>query len=514
MTMTTSLAWRRALGLLLPLLLLLLWLARDSVAAMVHVWSSSETFAHGFVVPLISLWLIWRQRATLASYTPRPELRWLLVLLLAAAAWLMAELVAVNVVAQFALVSMLVALVATLLGRQLVGQMLFPLAFLFFAVPFGEFALPQLMDWTARFTVWALRLTGVPVYQEGLSFIIPSGRWSVVEACSGVRYLIASLVVGSLYAYLNYVSLRRRLIFIAVSFIVPIIANWLRAYMIVMLGHVSDNQLAAGVDHLIYGWLFFGVVIMLMFWIGARWREDVQPAAAEHVMTADAATTPPSPPVRWQLVAVCSALAVLAAPLTLHWLERDAQLPTPQLTSLTAPAGWSASAAPFVAWQPSLQAPDAELHQGFSIQGAPLDVHVAYYQQQRRDHKLISSVNVLVPSSDPYWRQLDTQAQTLELMGLPLTLRSAVIKGEQGEHLLVWQLYWIGGQWVASELKAKLMTARNLLAGQGEAAAQLVLATPLDLNQPAAAQTRLGQSLQQLAPQLDSHLRQAHGAGQ
>jgi hypothetical protein len=44
--------------------------------------------------------------------------------------------------------------------------------------------------------------------------------------------------------------------------------------MIVMIGHLSDNTLAVGVDHLIYGWVFFGIVIMAMFWIGARWRED------------------------------------------------------------------------------------------------------------------------------------------------------------------------------------------------------------------------------------------------
>ena len=65
-----------------------------------------------------------------------------------------------------------------------------------FAVPVGEFLLPVFMEWTADFTVLALRLSGIPVYREGLQFVIPSGNWSVVEACSGIRYLIASLMVG------------------------------------------------------------------------------------------------------------------------------------------------------------------------------------------------------------------------------------------------------------------------------------------------------------------------------
>ena len=78
--------------------------------------------------------------------------------------------------------------------------------------------MPKLMEWTAWFTVLALRASGIPVYQEGLQFVIPSGNWSVVEACSGIRYIIASVTVGTLFAYLNYVTLRRRLIFIAISF--------------------------------------------------------------------------------------------------------------------------------------------------------------------------------------------------------------------------------------------------------------------------------------------------------
>jgi exosortase len=86
------------------------------------------------------------------------------------------------------------------------------------------------MEHTADFTLAALRLTGIPVYREGQFFSIPSGNWSVV--CSGLRYLIASVTVGVLYAHLTYRSALRRALFIAASIVVPIVANWLRAYMI------------------------------------------------------------------------------------------------------------------------------------------------------------------------------------------------------------------------------------------------------------------------------------------
>ena len=65
-----------------------------------------------------------------------------------------------------------------------------------------------------------------------------------------------------------------------VALVVPLVANWLRAYIIVMLGHLSGNKIATGVDHLIYGWVFFGIVIMVMFMIGARWSRARRGAGA------------------------------------------------------------------------------------------------------------------------------------------------------------------------------------------------------------------------------------------
>jgi exosortase/archaeosortase family protein len=152
---------------------------------------------------------------------------------------------------------------------------LFPAFFLLLAVPFGEFLLPVLIEHTADFVVFALKLTGIPVYREGAFITIPSGNWSVVEACSGLRYIIASLTAGLLYAYHHVSESRTRVLFVVASIVVPIVANWLRAYMIVMIGHLSGMKYAIGIDHLIYGWLFFGFVMMLLFWIGSRWREDI-----------------------------------------------------------------------------------------------------------------------------------------------------------------------------------------------------------------------------------------------
>jgi len=181
--------------------------------SMVEVWDRSETFTHGYLIFPISAWLLWRMRDELAQIQPRPDLRGLILLAVAGAGWLLADAGSVNVVAQYAFIAMLIAVVWTLLGWAFAWRAFFPLMFLFFAVPVGEALIPHLVQFTADFTVAALQLTGIPVYREGNHFSLVSGDWSVIEECSGIRYLIASITLGALYAYLTYRSWKRRLLF-------------------------------------------------------------------------------------------------------------------------------------------------------------------------------------------------------------------------------------------------------------------------------------------------------------
>src|SRR5690606_32354628 len=157
-----------------------------------------------------------------------------------------------------------------------------------------------------------------PVFREGLHFTLPTGRWSVVEACSGLRYLIASLALGVLYAYLQFRTLRYRLAFVALAILVPIVANWVRAYGIVMLGHVSNMKIAAGADHLIYGWVFFGMVMALLFWIGSRWREPALPVTASAGQDATR-TFEPRPPKTRRPMRNRVGFAVAAIVMVLLW---------------------------------------------------------------------------------------------------------------------------------------------------------------------------------------------------
>ena len=158
-----------------------------TATAIVSIWSRSPTFAHAFLVPPIVLYLVWRDRSRLAAIPPAPCFPALLLLGVIGLGWLLAEAAGVAGGMQFMLVAMIPVSVWTIAGTAMVRALAFPLGYLFFAVPFGEFMVPTLMDWTANSAIAALRLSGVPVFREGLNFSTPTAQWSVVEECSGIN---------------------------------------------------------------------------------------------------------------------------------------------------------------------------------------------------------------------------------------------------------------------------------------------------------------------------------------
>ena len=317
------------------------------------------------------------------------------------------------------------------------------------------------------------------MFREALQFIIPSGSWSVVQACSGIRYLMASVMVGTLFAYLNYRTNRKRWAFVGVAILTPLVANWLRAYMIVMLGHLSGNRLAVGVDHIIYGWVFFGIIMLAMFMIGARWSDP----DAEPVLASTQGNEPAAPPGR-VATALVAALLLIALPTGIR--AQAARAGAHGEPSLVAPqlAGETWTAEPLASWKPHFKSPAGSLHGRFepAAGGAPVGVFIGYYRDQHYGRQLVTSVNDLVnDEEDKEWSrtasglaEVDAQTwRTGELRGQ--ALNQVTGGGSLAPRLRVWQVYWINGRPFTSDWQAKLYGAWQSLLGHGDDAAVILV---------------------------------------
>jgi len=465
-----SLHWRIALINLMLLIGVLILGFVDSWQSMVSIWLRSDTFTHGFLVAPASIWLLWTRKTIYRDLQPKASPWGIMALLLLGFAWLAAELSQVLVVEQFALVGMLVALIWSVMGDRVAYAMLFPLFFLFWMVPFGEDLVPYLIQFTANFTVELLRLTGISVYQEGTYLTLTSGSWSVVDACSGIRYLIASMTLGLLYAYLNYQRAIKRLLFIVAAIIVPVFANGLRAYMIVMIGHLSDMKLATGVDHIIYGWLFFGLVMLVLFYVGSFWQDP-----SLQVMATSSDTVFELQSYHYPWPAMLLTLSCLGL-----WPVLAAELHARQAVQATIPASLMSSSwaeqvsPPDWGWQPQFNAvmADARIFVRDADTDAVAALYLANFGDETQGGELVNSQNMLVTQKHALWRMPSTKRVAVDFGEEAVEVEESVLNSPQRD-LLVWRWYRIGDVQTSNTYRAKWLQLLKRLTG--DAAPELML---------------------------------------
>ncbi|HVO22045.1 MAG TPA: exosortase A [Candidatus Margulisiibacteriota bacterium] len=474
------------------------WLAAtclywQAAASIVATWHRSGTFAHGFAVVPISLYVIWTRRERLAALEASPHPWALPLLVLLGFAWLAGSLTNVLTLQQLAFVGALQVLAWAILGTQVSRALLFPLAFLFFCVPIGEELVPPLQDFTASFAAHALRVSGVLVRWEGRVLFTPGGEWHVAQACSGVRYLIPAVALGCLFSALTYRSWSRRVGFVLLCVAVPILANGVRAYGIIMLAYLTNNRIAVGVDHQIYGWFFFGVVMYPLFVLGSRWREgDVSSLSPERSGSGSRSVA------AMILTAGCAVLLLAIAPAVARVSSYDrtggvvvrAAAPFVQLP-------WRAVSDHVADWKPVYFGPAAEVLQTYRSADGAVDVYIAYYLREQQGAELVNSENQLANAKS--WTTVRESQRPVVVDGQAIGVHETLLLSSEGMHRLVWSWYWVADEFTASALYAKLLQARAQLFGGSMGGAVIAIAAEYDTT-PAHAAALLQDFMDRCAP--------------
>jgi exosortase A len=475
----------------------------DTFLSIVAIWSRSDTYVHGYFVIPIALYLIWTQRDALRGIVPAAGARALVPIAVAGVGWLAARLGGILVAEQYFAVATIPLLVWAVAGSRVARRILFPLCYLLLLVPVGEVLIPHLIKYTAAFAVAGLRLTGIPVLQEGNLLILPNSQWSVVEACSGLRYLIACVTIGLLSAYLTYRSWARRAAFVALSIAVPILANWIRAYLIISIGYFSSMRLAVGVDHLIYGWIFYAVVMVLLLWVGSRFADEKAPAGPPPAE--EPRDTRPTAFVRTLCISCAAVLAAAVWPAWAIYAESRSGEGAPSRVSFSFPhtvGTWTAGGKPFH-WEPHYVGAGFAAGRIYGHEDTRVGLHVALYAESRQGAELVSSSNGLLPPGDSAWRQLSSSRRAVSLSQGPLAVEESRLAGPAGE-LLVWKWYWISGRHTPSSAWAKTLEATETLRIRRPHSAGIVVFT--DNDEDDAARKRLAEFVEAGIGSLESAL--------
>ncbi len=263
---------------------------------MAHQWWNIDTYGHILFLPPIIAWLIWVRRGELAKAPVSgwwPGLVWMA---LGLSVWIGGNGANINLIAQAGAIMALQGAVLAILGLQVAAILAFPLVFLGFLVPFGDEIIPFLQTVTAVIATTLTHWSGVAMVADGIHIDTPAGLFIVAEECSGVKFLIAMVTLGVLVAHTCFTSWNRRAWLMLACILVPILANGVRAWATIFIAQYVGAEAAGSFDHIVYGWVFFGLVIALV--LGAAWRwfeRDPEDAG----WTADEAADLP-PVVRWQ----------------------------------------------------------------------------------------------------------------------------------------------------------------------------------------------------------------------
>jgi exosortase A len=263
-------AWRAPLAALALSVLALVSVTAQSWSAMLHQWWNIDTYNHLLLVPLIIVWLVAVKDHALAALSPQAFWPGLIAVTAALGLWRLGEGLGINLVAQAGAVAALQAAVVTMLGLRASLVLALPIAFAAFLVPFGDEIIPPLQAITAEIAIALTHASGVPARIEGIHILTPAGLFIVAEACSGVKFLIAMVTLGVLVCATRFERWRTRAAFMVACFIVPILANGVRAWATIFVAQYIGAQKATGFDHIVYGWVFFAIIIGLL--LGAAWR--------------------------------------------------------------------------------------------------------------------------------------------------------------------------------------------------------------------------------------------------
>lgn len=467
-----------------------------SLSEIVAIWLRSETYSHGLVVVPISLFLAWRRRAELARLSMRPCYSCVLLIAVAGLGWYAAETVSLQGLEHFFTFAIIPLTVMTLLGLQAARVLAFPLFFLIFAVPLGDFLVPHLMDLTASITVKALELVGMPVYKAGRLITIPSGNFRVEQACSGIRYLIASIAVGTLYAYLTFTGMRKRILFVTIAILLPLLANSIRAFGIIMLAHWSDMRLAVGVDHVIYGWIFFGVVMYLMFMVGNRMRgpEDTLPAGGQGVQPASGAQRVSLPAAATLTIAVIAILALPVLGMQRQALAGSAGSCAPVAAPEVENPEWQRQSVETRQWQPDFSSEGVLFNESYIKDGTVVDLFWASYPASG-GAELIGSRNRIFTRP---WIFSGRSAATARVRGRPVPVRELHIENSSSDQRLIWYWYELGGRPLTGTLWGKWYELLARMEGEYCDAQIFAVSAAYTLDE-AEARRAMGELLEQLA---------------
>jgi exosortase D (VPLPA-CTERM-specific) len=263
--------WSVKIAALFVLFVVAYWIPLKGIVA---VWWTNQDYQYGFLIPLISAYLLWDKQATVRKLHARSSWIILPVLVFFVLLSLYGILGSSGNISRPAIPILVILFVAFCFGIHVAWKLIPPLGFLVFMVP-----LPEILERTlgvylkavsAKLGAEIIRAFGITVHLSGN--VIDLGiteKLEVVDACSGLRYILPLLALGVLFAYL-FEKIRWKQVFLVLSTIpIAVVTNGIRIGITGILAVHYGSEVATGFyEHRFTGWVLFMVAFGLLLILG------------------------------------------------------------------------------------------------------------------------------------------------------------------------------------------------------------------------------------------------------
>lgn len=255
----------------IALIIALLW-AVVNYHVMQTLWVhgfDDGTYSHAYLVPFIIVYLLY-SCAQAGKFELRTSVNryWLIFGCLVGAIYIVALFSQISLLYWFFSLALLIVVVFQVFKFS--WFLVFPLVYLILIYPFwGAFA-PFFQDLSVFVVTLIMSFTEIPVFVENEFVTIPAGVFEIARGCSGLRYIIVSLAISSLYVYLYLRTVKSALIFVTVALFGALVTNWVRIVCLILIGHYTNMESSLMTDHNNFGWYIYIPVVLVQFYIGAR----------------------------------------------------------------------------------------------------------------------------------------------------------------------------------------------------------------------------------------------------
>jgi exosortase D (VPLPA-CTERM-specific) len=240
----------------------------DALFSLLHRYTTQEEYSHGFLIPVVSAWLIWTRRDAIRASIGRPSWLGVALIVIALVIHVIGELSSIFILSHLAFIIALLGIVLAAGGYSLLRITFVPIVFLLFAIPLPYFVdsilTLQLQLISSELGTFFIKLFQIPVYLDGNIIDLGNYKLAVVEACSGLRYLYPLLSLSFLAAYLFQAPIWQRAVVFLSAIPITIAMNGFRIGMVGVFVNRWGPQQAEGLLHLFEGWVIFMACALLL----------------------------------------------------------------------------------------------------------------------------------------------------------------------------------------------------------------------------------------------------------